>query len=503
MFLRNKKLRMNKNFTSLVLIIFLTFGCSPASTQVSNDAEEIVSLTPVADSASGIVIPIDLGTFTPDLVTYLPNPGIGWQDAHGHEEIFPYFPETIYYPVRANIAWKVLNPAKDVYDWSALDSQLDRAIQEGKQFSFRVYTTIYEEHMVPGWAIAEGVTITPYGDPDYSNCIYQEDWGIFVNALLNRYDGNPNIAFIDISGYGDFNEWGWNDRQTMWDEVWSTAFDEGEASPSTITELDAQARRRLADMFIGGSFEKHLCRDASGSISQTSYSYMGASHTQLVMPFAGIRQSTQYVFLRRQDIGFRFDCLGRSGDFDVITHLVGERWKYAPVVFELCGEETDDLDQMQALLQATHGSVVHNNDFSDLPSLQSILVPIGYRYYMEAADIRQSSTTGKLLLTMIWQNIGNAPNYPKMGQDFEMHVYVEDEQNVVLSDQIVNVNTATWLPNVPQNLDVLIGLPLKTPVGIYTLAVSIIDKRTGKPIYLAFGTPDKERRYTIGSFEYK
>ena len=497
----------NKRFfiTSLVLIIISISGCGQATTP-SNDPPVDLTPTksPVTEVAAGTVIPDPVSVFTPDMETYLPNPGVGWQNDHAHEEIFPFFPETIYYPVRHQIAWDVLNPAKGVYDWSALDAEYNRAIQEGKQFSFRVYTMTYSEYgdRIPDWVEAEGVLFTELGDPDYTSCVYQQEWGTFVNTMLERYDGDPNVAFIDISGYGDFNEWPWLDHQTAWDDEWAEAYESGEAGPATLKELDAQARRRLADMFIGGSFEEHLCRDASGQIVQTSYSYKGAQSTQLIMPYAGIRQSIQYVFMQRSDVGFRYDCLGRPGTLDYMPSMIGERWMYAPVVFELCSD-TLDLQDMKALLEQTHGSVVHNNDFQDLPSLQDIILPIGYRFHLESAGVEPSNIPGDVFLMMTWKNIGSAPNYPRMGQEFELHVYIVDENDNVIVDEIAADKTSLWMPDVPQTFHVILEMPETADPGHYNIKVSLVEKRTGRPIYLAMGEDDQNGRYFATSFEYR
>ena len=64
---------------------------------------------------------------------------------------------------------------------------------------------------MPEWVLQKGAKILNSGEPDYSNCRYQEEWGKFVAELIARYDGNPDIAFIDISGYGNFSEWSWRD----------------------------------------------------------------------------------------------------------------------------------------------------------------------------------------------------------------------------------------------------------------------------------------------------
>ena len=193
----------------------------------------------------------------------------------------------------------------------------------------------YGGHQVPQWVLDKGAVIAN-GEPVYSNCVYQEEWGKFVNQLIKRYDGNPNIAFVDISGYGDFNEWSWRDNQTEWDEVWADAYASGKASPTTMSNVDAYARRALADMFIGGSISNHQCVDASNKVQTKSYSYGGFKNTQLVMPYAGIIQSSQYVFTRSKNVGFRYDCLGRDSSTTIVTAdrfltELNQIWPNAPV----------------------------------------------------------------------------------------------------------------------------------------------------------------------------
>ncbi|MFH1999389.1 MAG: hypothetical protein ABIK28_06895, partial [Planctomycetota bacterium] len=157
---------------------------------------------------------------------YYSNPGMGWQYRGGEYPTNKVVAETVAYAPRADISWKVLNPAEGVYDWSELDANLNYVVSQGKQFSFRVYTMrgeVYGGHQLPQWVIDKGARIFPDGQVDYANCTYQQEWGKFVNKLIQRYDGNPNISFIDISGYGNFNEWSWQD-QTEWDQTWADAY---------------------------------------------------------------------------------------------------------------------------------------------------------------------------------------------------------------------------------------------------------------------------------------
>lgn len=434
---------------------------------------------------------------------YIANPGMGWQ--RDNSTYSDSLPETVVYS-RSEITWRDLNPAQGQYNWTPLDEQLSLAVRDGKQFSFRVFTVageIYGGHHVPDWVLEKGAVILPSGEPDYSNCIYQEEWGTFVNTLLQRYDGNPNIVFIDISGYGNFNEWSWQD-QTEWDWLWEQSLARGTASAYTMENLDGEARRRLADMFIGGSFETHRCRLSNGAINIVEYSYSGAQKTQLLMPFAGIVQSAQYVFSKRDDIGFRFDCLGRQDEvpFDEFSHT----WLQAPVVYEFCG--SDDFDSATAweYISGTHPILIHNNDYQGSPDdLRQLILPVGYRFFLqEASSYSSVDAGGALSLSMVWQNLGTSPIYEKMSHDFGLHVYLIDKaQQQVVVDQVVDVDLSEWLPADPfltlaapkQTMELFVSIPSGVPAGGYVLAVSIIDNRTDAPLNLAM-----DGEYLAGAF---
>ncbi|HEX8991332.1 MAG TPA: DUF4832 domain-containing protein [Anaerolineales bacterium] len=442
--------------------------------------------------------------------TYLSNPGIGWQRGSNPQGLVD-LPETVAYAVRSTIAWAVLNPAEGVYDWSVLDSELEQAISAGEQFSFRVYTMAGEGfggQRIPGWVRTEGATLQSSGEPDYSNCVYQQRWGDFVNALIQRYDGNPNIAFIDISGYGSFNEWDWGD-ETEWDPAWKDAFTTGTPGPWAFQTLDGQARRRLADMFIGGTFARHECRAQNGQIESVDYAYDGFRKTQLVMPFAGINQSTQYVRARRIDVGFRYDCLGRQKDEQLVIQAAGDTWRHAPVVFELCDPSYYTTESAQAVSQQTHASLIHDNGSElDVQTLANLLQNVGYKYVLQSAKLSGTVQAGSTLsLSMVWHNVGLAPAYPKMGQDFRLHVYlVAGTGQGTPVDELVSADIATWMPadspgGKPPDNSILaeLKIPSSLESGTYEVKVAILDQRTGQPIQLGLKDPDGEGRYLVAN----
>lgn len=441
---------------------------------------------------------------------YLINPGIGWQSGPDRSE-GDLIPETVAYSNRRDIAWKVLNPEEGVYEWDALDSQLSKAVEEGKQFSFRVYSMVGEPfggHMVPGWVIEKGALVLPSGEPDYANCVYQEEWGRFVEQLIIRYDGLADLAYIDISGYGNFNEWSWESTQTEWDPLWDDEYAVGLALPQNFQTLDGQARRRLADVFIGGTFHSHSCRMANGTELMVQYSYEGFQKTQLVMPYAGIAQSTEYVASRRSNVGFRFDCLGNYTE-DVLEKVGAEIdriWRTAPVVYELCKPEEVDMEAAKRMFQITHASLLHDNASGESPeTLMSMIRDAGYRYFLKLARLRL--VEGNLNLYMEWQNIGLAPNYPSMGQDLGLVLYLTyPDSNMVVYETVLTANINEWLPSrdvvtgqdAPVNVvDQSLAFPASIPPGTYQVRVGIVERRTGGRILLAIEGTEEDGGYTL------
>lgn len=427
------------------------------------------------------------------LITFIPqqineniaNPGMGWQARSDTT----FLPEKVTYS-RWSGGWAQFNPSNGTYDWTTLDTALTQAKQQGKQLSFRIYTMrgeSYGGHKVPLWAVNSGVTILSSGEPDYADPEYLKFWGTFVEALRSRYDGNTDIAFMDISGYGNFNEWSWQ-TQTEWDSDYN--------QPTT---RDGLARKQLADMWLGGS--------------STTYNYPGFQKTQIVMPYAGIRQSLWYVMDKRPDVGWRYDCLGRmtTTDLDKLGAKALSRWQTAPVAFEFCGIsswtstiETNTRD----VLRRSHGTLVHDNDVPKSTNLSTLIRPVGYRYILEEATYPATTTLGSSFkLDMKWKNTGNALPYKKMGQDLEVRASLHNQSGALLKEWPVSADISLWQPldsstgTSPSNvISANISLPSTITAGTYELRIGMFEKRTNAPITLAISNRLSDGRYRMGVF---
>ncbi len=500
---------MRKNIAILLITSIVLAGSFVAITQIIDLDDDSTLASQPEQAVPAVVEPLLSNPVTarPEpLDTYLTNPGIGWQHFPAVGE--QLLPETVVYVHRSDISWNILNPEEGVYDWALLEAYIDQATAQGKQISFRVYT-MRDSHRLPQWVIDQGAALLPNGEVDYTSCVYQDAWEQFVEAMRARYDGDPRLAFIDISGYGNYNEWNWSDIQTEWDT--------DALEPNT---LDGHARRRLADMFIGGDQWENHCRLTNGNIDSVRYDYPGFQSTQLLMPFAGIRQSIQYVVSREKNVGIRYDCLGDPQRVDGVLNAIGDEvaqvWPHAPIVYEFCGNTATTPRYMQAaeeMLRITHGSIARDN-IADGPRetepIQAVMQPVGYRYVLTEAIYPAATAAGSTLeMVLRWQNTGYAPSYPRMGQDFALYVGLFDTADtLVLREQAVNANIAAWMParqlpgNPPTNTIVAtLDVPPQLAEGRYSLRVAIIDQRTDRPINLAIAGRDDQGWYVLGTLE--
>lgn len=116
------------------------------------------------------------------------------------------------------VPWSSLEPREGEFNWALFDTPAQRWIAKGKRIALRV--TCCESWLrwaTPKWvadAGAKGIEFEfgkgprpggPLWEPDYLDPVFLEKLDRFLAALAERYDGNPNVAFIDV---GTFGMWG-------------------------------------------------------------------------------------------------------------------------------------------------------------------------------------------------------------------------------------------------------------------------------------------------------
>lgn len=173
----------------------------------------------------------------------LENPGMGWvfhyydnSPAHygsrlAASDTLDDFPGlTVIY---LRIPWSYIEPAEGKFNWSVLDTPAQRWIAKGKQIALRITCSeSWMRYATPQWvekAGAKGYNFQrgkgaipdgPYWEPDYDDPIFLEKLNNFLAALAEHYDGNPEVAFVDV---GSLGVWGEGHMDASTKRVYSTA----------------------------------------------------------------------------------------------------------------------------------------------------------------------------------------------------------------------------------------------------------------------------------------
>lgn len=166
--------------------------------------------------------PVDMGEA-------LVNPGMGWT-MHFYSNIpgnygsklapsdtlddFPGL-STVY----LRVPWSFVEPEEGEFNWSLLDTPAQRWIDKGRQVAFRISCSeSWTRWATPEYvkaAGAKGYFFTPgqgvledgaYWEPDYDDPVFLEKLEAFLSVFARRYDGNPNVAFIDVGSFGVWGE---------------------------------------------------------------------------------------------------------------------------------------------------------------------------------------------------------------------------------------------------------------------------------------------------------
>lgn len=117
------------------------------------------------------------------------------------------------------VPWSFLEPKEGQFNWTLFDTPAQRWIAKGKKIAIRVSCSeSWWRYATPKWvqdAGAKGVNFN-FGkgpaadgklwDPDYLDPIFLEKLDRFLTAMARRYDGNPNVAFMDIGSFGMWGE---------------------------------------------------------------------------------------------------------------------------------------------------------------------------------------------------------------------------------------------------------------------------------------------------------
>jgi len=169
-----------------------------------------------------------------DTVQVLENPHKGWYHHYYDNGIDKYLisSDSIFYSfpgmdhLYLRLAWSFLEPEEGQFNWTLIDTIIDKYVAKGYGISFRITskeTGVYPrvvgqekdgvQYAMPIWvqeAGAKGAVITRSGTsswlPYWGDEVYLRKLDNFHKAFADRYDRKPWIRYVDVGSIGDWGE---------------------------------------------------------------------------------------------------------------------------------------------------------------------------------------------------------------------------------------------------------------------------------------------------------
>ena len=402
------------------------------------------------------------------------------------------------------LPWAFIEPKEGEFDWSIVDTPAQRWIAKGKKVAFRFTTSeSWLDYATPQWVEKAGAKMVPYKfgwgtgpvvpgplrDPVYDDPVYLEKLEKFLAASGRRYDGNPNIAFIDV---GTFGTWG-----------------EGHTAGASRLSYDENIRMAKLHIDLHLKYFPHTFLCISDDV-------VGPSKPGSDFPLMN--------YCIEKGVSLRDDSILVQPAPRQWYHaeLAGKFWRTMPVILEhehygsSVNKKAWNDDLLLKSVEEYHAAYMSIHWFpTELwkernAIIKKINLRLGYRLQLRRMSYPKTIERGKPFeVESVWSNAGVAPCYP----GGFMTLSLKDEKGgfvAVLSDESFDMrNLAVGPPNaIPvkkhtSRLKISSIAPVTKP-GEYDLYLSV-GKRDGTPVFeLPLDLPnDGQRRYKIGRMTVK
>ncbi|MGM3162147.1 DUF4832 domain-containing protein [Dickeya undicola] len=436
-------------------------------------------------------------TVTPkELNGPLTNPGNGiasFNQGNGATLSLADYPDTgIEYD---RLYWSELEPVEGQYNFQLVDAIFELASQHQPAMSVGLRFMALDEpasgSKIPDWLIQKGIKGEWTPDkktfvPDWDDPVFIEYSQRLLNAFGQRYDGNSNLAYIDIGLVGSWGEW-------------------HNSNFPTIKPL--------------------LERYTSAQLGQYVNMYFAAfPNSPKVMLINGGDTLANAV---KQGAGWRADCLGDWHNFSTTwSHMQDDypqrlqnaaalypafttAWQRAPVSLEICGYMSEWRSvqhytrvQVQATFDwalAQHASTINLKSRS-VPRMyrdivDNALTRLGYRFRLASLTHESELMQGQsLTLNNQWVNDGVAPIYRKYDVAYRV---VNDDSSVMSMGKAAD-DIRAWLPGTHTSVYQL-AMPESLPAGRYNIDVAMLDKKGVSRINLANEGKQSDGWYRIST----
>lgn len=410
--------------------------------------------------------------------TLFANPGQGWMSQRRAPRDEPRFPCSVVY---IRFGWADVEPEPGRYNWKLIDDVIAAWQPRGATVAMRVMTTsahssgyytspqwLFDagckgfEYLVGGDDPTSGGKRIPRIEPDYADPLYLEKHGAFLQAFGQRYDGHPNVEFLDIGSYGVWGEW------------------------HTKHPASVAVRKQIVDLYLR-------------SFRRTPLVFM--SDDAEVLNYA-LAHGTGF---RRDGVGSPWheqNWIGSKKYAGVAG--MADTWKRAPVVFEWFGDYAYlqsrqwSFDAAVAFMLRNHVNLINDNfgrvPPEAMPQLEKLARLAGARFVLRELTHPRSIARGQSLgLALKWANVGVG----KLHRPYALRISLVDAAGRAVFSADAKSDPRDWLPGDHDVTESWL-LPATLPAGTYSLAVALVmPQGEARPFRLAIDAPEKDGRYVV------
>jgi hypothetical protein len=379
--------------------------------------------------------------------------------------------------------WNQIEPVKGKRRWEIIDQAIISAARAGQNLSVRLMPNGSWGNKVPApeWykKIAPVFHHKEHPEhffPDYDSKEYYELWSDLIIDFAERYDGHPNIDFVDAAYIGS---WG-----------------EGAVAGNG---LSTQQIHRIADVYL--------------------------NHHRNT-PVASLSNDTQFKYMTSKGTGWRIDCFGDCSCepyqdivpkglrwnhmhdvFPRMASLRPDAWKSGPVILETCWvvghwyKHGWDINWILEQGLKYHPTVLMAKSTPIpsewMPAILDFCDKIGYRFVLRQMLTPTSIGKNRKFHFSMWvDNTGTAPLYHQYDLAFKL------KQGRKISIVRAKSVPGKWMPGsnwIEETLDLATISP-----GKVEIAVGILPKNTNTPkIKFAINGLDSDGWFVLSDFDVK
>ena len=434
------------------------------------------------------------------------NDGIKWtegfpivyQDFDGGLTNEDYPQTTIAY---YRVTWRFLELSPGKYNWALIDKALNTAAKRGQTLMLRISpyggsgdkdVPLWYRKIIGKEKKKDLKSKSWMVDPE--NPAYVNYFGKMVAALVQRYDGHPDLEGVDVSFIGYYGE------------------------GAGMHLLRDSTRITLINAYLDNFKKTHLYFQPLNGDAPNPVKFVNG--TKIASNWPDGRNNGEGDQMR--NLGWRIDCLGDMTFWDDFSHMkdiypqdiiksgMSNAWKKAPITMEICGtflmwlqeRKYDDETVKYIFEQALKWHISSfNAKSSPVPDKWSPLVDkwlnkMGYRFVLRKFTFPETvKPQGQLSITSWWENKGVAPIY----QEYLYAIRLINQKRTLILP--TNADIRTWMPG-----DVLhdekLYIPHDMPTGTYRIEVGLVSPVTLKPkVKLAINGVNKEGWYPMGEIK--